>query len=179
MRKVRNYLGSSNFGVKLLIGSVVVQGFHSYWVFDLLSNFDGIARIISCIFYATILSSAILYFTMIGNKKVAYRFQIFETGINIYYFFKVIGDMLNSGDIDWGQLIVRAIIAIGISIMMPYVIREYAGSVTIDKKEEIPIKLSTYEKTKIRDEGKRDLLRQINSMEDLQKMNKKYFKNGK
>lgn len=180
MRKFRNYLKSPDFGVKLLIGSVIVQGFHSYFVFSSLSNYGVIPKIISSAFYATILSCAILYYTMINKRKVALRFQFFESAINLYYFFNVISEMIVSGEINWSQIILRSIMAIGISIMMPYIIYEYAGSLDVDEVgENTPQILSPYEKKKIRDDAKRDLLKQINSMEDIKKFNKKYFNNGK
>lgn len=178
MRSIRYFLKSSDFGVSLLIGSVIVQGFHSYFVFAALSNFDVIPKMISSIFYAFIFSCAILYYTMINKRNVALTFQIFESGINLYYFFGVIITMWIDGTIDWRQLAVRSIIAVGISIMMPYTIYQYAGSlseVSPEEKKEDNIKLSDYMKNKIRKEAKKELLSQINDMDDIKRLNKKYL----
>jgi hypothetical protein len=179
MRKLRKYLKSPDFGVKLLIGSVIVQGFHSYFVFADLSNFTELPKIISSIFYAIVLSCAILYYTMINRRIVALRFQVFESGINLYYFFKSVTLLLMGYQISWVEVIPRSIIAIGIAIILPYTIFEYAGSVSIETEEETQkeeIELSNYMKEKVKLKARQDILQQISSIDDVKKLTKKYLK---
>jgi hypothetical protein len=102
-------LRGSSFLVFLLITSVIVQGFHSFYVFKELSNFESYEiQFITSIFYAFVLSSSILFYTLRGNKEVAISFAIFETGINLFYFL-VIGK----------QIGYNMIMSIGISIILP------------------------------------------------------------
>jgi hypothetical protein len=175
MKKLKKYLKSSDFGVKLLIGSVVVQGFHSFFIFSDLSNFSDIPRIISSAFYATVLSCAILFFIMINKKKVALNFQLFESMINLYYFFKSIVLMLTINQISWLEVIPRSIIAIGIALILPYTIVQYAGSIElIDSMEGDDTKLSIYYQKKFRKEAMKDVLSQVKSMDDIEKLNQKF-----
>lgn len=171
MKKFKKYLRSSDFGVLLLIGSVIVQGFHSYFIFADLSNFELIPKIISSVFYAVVLSFAILYYTMLKKINVAIKFQWFESGINLYYFFKSIVLMLISEQINLLQVIPRSIIAIGIAIILPYTILKYADSIEDDEEE-----ISVYYKKKFKKETAKEILQQINSTEDIEKLNQKYLK---
>lgn len=171
MKNFRKYLKSANFGVLLLIGSVVVQGFHSFFVFADLSNFDPISKIISSAFYSIVLSFAILYYTMINKRIVALRFQIFESAVNLYYFFKGIIIMLVADKIGWLELIPRLVMAIGIAFILPYTIFEYASSVSIEDEED-DSNVSRYHRLKIKKEAEKALLNRIHSIEDIQTLNK-------
>lgn len=181
MYKFKKYLKSTDFAVILLVLSCITQGFHSFFIFNDLSNFSEIPRIISSIFYAIILSSAILFFTMINKRNVILVFLLFESSVNLYYFFKGIVIMLQMNQISWFQLLPRSAIAIGISIILPYTIYQYASSSSNIKEDKIQdeIKLSNYTKEKIKLDSKRSLLKQINSMDDIKKLNRKYFKEEK
>lgn len=102
-------LRGSNFLVFLLITSVIVQGFHSFYVFKDLSNFEQpFIQLLTSVCYAFVLSSSILFYTLRGNQGVALSFAIFETGINLFYFL-VIGK----------QTGYNMVMAIGISIILP------------------------------------------------------------
>lgn len=78
-------------------------------------------RILSSVFYSVVLSCAILYYVMINSKKVAYIFAFFEGAINLYYFtlFLMIQNKLYG-----------LIIAIPISIIIPFTIYNYANAIT-------------------------------------------------
>ena len=171
MQKFKRYLASTDFGVLLLIGGVIVQAFHSYYIFRELSNFDKTAMVISSLFYAIIFSCAILFYTMTNKRDVALRFQIFESFINLYYFFGKFAEMLKNDEMTLWQIIPNAIIIIGISIMLPYIIYMYAGSVSEDNDKQ-----TNYSKESIRIDTKRNILKGINSMKDINKLKEKYLK---
>ena len=163
MKKLKKYLKSTNFGTVLLIGTVFTQCFHSYFVFADLSNFSSVLKIISSLFYAVVISSAILYFIMLNKRKIALTFQLFESSINLYYFFKGIVIMLMLAKISWLEVVPRSIIAIGIALILPYTIVAYAGSVS---EEEDDGDISYYKRKQI----EKKLLDKVNTIDEFNKL---------
>jgi len=159
MEKVINYLKSNAFGVKLLIGTVIVQAFHSYFIFYLLSPYDSeYAKVIQSVFYSFVLSSAILFYTLRNRKGIALLFAVFESGINLYYFIYYLYKI---------DYLIGSIIAIPIALMLPVTIYYYSEEI---KSKTTPIDL----KFKDKEEAKQVLEKYLEEekTEEVKKNNK-------
>ncbi len=90
-KKAINFLKSDNFALLMAICSVLALAPNTYFVFFKLSVLPPIFREIQALFFCTIISGAILFYTIRKNIEVARNFAIFEFGISACYYIISLG----------------------------------------------------------------------------------------
>lgn len=138
--KAKQVFAHENFGLLLVITTLVIQATQSASVFAKLSSFEGWHRDLHSIGMASVISGAILYFTITKGSNTWYIKQFnftihlpqffawFEAYVNICYYILHI--------IDTEQSFMQLFMDVPISTMLPITLYFYSENL---KEKEIPI----------------------------------------